>query len=299
MSDLSNNKSHKSRVVLKIGTISLTSEDRLAVGTMAKVVEVCSTLRKRGYEVIVVTSGAIDVGCKTVGIKTKPTDMARQQATAAIGQLRIMRMWGDLFASAKMLCGQALLTFDNLGELMQRKSATDTFDSLFDFGVVPIVNENDTVATFESRQRFGENDRLSAVVAALVEADWLFLLTDVDGIFTTDPKTNPDAQKINVVKDIDDLPQMADTGTDGPSYTFSSGGMATQVAAARAASDAGCRTVILHAEQPQGILEFCTEKAAGLRQHPDAVDDGIRCGVGTLILPKAHVYTPTENITCE
>lgn len=298
MADSGSLKTRKTRVVLKIGTISLTSSERLAVGTMAKIVEVCSTLRKRGYEVIIVSSGAIDIGCKTVGISTKPHDMARQQATAAIGQLRLMRMWGDLFASAKIICAQVLLTFDNLGELMQRKSVVDTFNSLFDFSVIPVVNENDTVATFESRKRFGENDRLSAVVAALVEADWLFLLTDVDGIFTRDPKTDPGATKIDVVSDIDELPKIAHTESKGPTYTFSSGGMATQVAAATAASDAGCSTVILNAEKPHGILEFCTEKAAKERvKGSKTVPDGLDSGVGTLILAKSKVYTPTEHIS--
>lgn len=287
-SSVKDTQQHKSRVVLKIGTISLTSADRLAIGTMAKVVEVCSTLRKRGFEVIIVTSGAIDVGCKTVGLKAKPIDMARQQATAAIGQLRLMRMWGDLFACAEMLCGQALLTFDNFGELMQRESAADTFNSLFDFNVVPIVNENDTVATSESRQRFGENDRLCAVVTTLVEADWLFLLTDVDGIFTTDPKKSPDAQKINIVTDIDKLPKMAYTGTDEPDYTFGSGGMAAQVAVARVASSAGCHTVIMNAERPDGILEFCTPEAARRARQPSAIADVINCGIGTIIVSKIY-----------
>lgn len=316
----------RSRVVIKIGTSSLIAGERLAVGTMARVVEICSSLRQRGFDVILVSSGAIGVGCKTIGTAAEPEEIAMKQATAAVGQIRLMRMWGDLFASASIVCGQVLLTYDNLGELIQHKSARDTFESLLKVKAIPIVNENDTVATFETRQRFGNNDRMAALVSTLVEADWLFLLShDVDGIYDADPTEVPTATRIRVVSDVDELVEQlqlgdnttttntttntsvahhgnvtaASTATSGirpgaAADVFSSGGIAAKVSAARIASASGCRTVILSAQRPDGILKHCTERAAGLKGHPDATLDGMGSGVGSLVLPKGNVYTERQ-----
>ena len=266
----------------------------MAVGTMAQIVEVCVTLRNRGFEVIIVSSGAVGVGCIVAGLTASPNDISLKQATAAIGQVRLMRMWGDLFAAAELLCGQVLLTYDNLGELIQHKSARNTFESLLKIGVVPIVNENDTVATFESRRRFGDNDRLSALVCSLVGADWLFLLTDVDAVYTANPKDNPDAKRIGIAHDIDELASLVSTG-EGAGSAFSTGGMATKLTAARIASASGCRTVILSAKNPDCVLKFCTEKAAKCLSALDVCEDGCKAGVGTLILPKGqHHETDTQ-----
>jgi glutamate 5-kinase len=248
------------RVVIKIGTNSLVHDDRLAIGVMASLVEACAELQANGHQVIVVSSGAVGVGCQRVGITSRPTNMAARQALAAVGQIRLMRMYDNLFSAAGKTCAQVLLTFENLSCASQHRNAKNTFESLLSMGVIPIVNENDTVAT--SELKFGDNDRLSAMVAALVGAQCLFLLTDVDGVYTANPKENPDAKRLEQVQDVDKLASMVSTGDDAGS-TFSTGGMATKLAAARLASAAGARTVIMSAKRSLDMLKALNGEHVG------------------------------------
>ena len=292
-----------SRIVIKIGTNSLVQADRLAIGVMANLVEACVALQEKGYQVVVVCSGAVGVGCQSMALELKPTNMAAKQALAAIGQIRLMSMFDDLFTAAKSRCAQVLLTFENLSLQGQHSNARNTFDALLGMGVVPIVNENDTVATHELK--FGDNDRLSAMVCALIGAQWLFLLTDVDGVYTANPKTDPTARRLGLVEDVDELTSLVNVG-DGAGSAFSTGGMATKLAAARLASAAGAKTVIMCAKQPLDVLTAITyystkwsSESKGTNQETNkskvnekvtetAMENTSGFPIGTLILPKGN-----------
>ena len=146
------------RVVIKIGTNSVVEAGRLSVSTIAQLVESCALIQARGFQVVIVSSGAVGVGCQALGITERPTELSKKQAMAAVGQIRLMRMYEDLFQAVGTPCAQVLLSFENLSHQDTNRNAKNTFDSLLSMGVIPIVNENDTVATQELR--FGDNDRL-------------------------------------------------------------------------------------------------------------------------------------------
>ncbi len=192
-------------IVVKIGTSSLTQSatGHLALSTLATLVETLTGLQKHGYRVVLVSSGAVGVGRDRLGLTERPRTIALKQAVAAVGQGRLMRVYDDLFSTLKQPIAQVLLT---RGDLVQRNgyvNVYNTFQQLLKLGVIPIVNENDTVAVDELK--FGDNDTLSALVASLVEADWLFLLTDVDRLYSADPRENPNAQPISLVTNMEQL----------------------------------------------------------------------------------------------
>ena len=225
--------------------------------------ETVSRLHKRGLNVVIVSSGAVGAGMFKMGFDEKPKEVAKKQALAAVGQVHLMRHYEDIFSTIGLKCAQVLLTLGNLSDRKQYVRAKNTFAALLDMGVVPIVNENDTVAVEELR--FGDNDTLSAQVAALVEAKWLFLLTDVEGLYTANPGTNPDARLIEVVDNINDL--NVDVGGAGTSV--GTGGMVTKLTAARIACAAGCKTIVCLSSRMDGVEA--------------AVLEGV--GVGTAFLP--------------
>ena len=233
----------RSIVVIKVGTSSLLKPEDgcLHLSQLCSLCETVADLHRAGHSVVLVSSGAVGAGMVKMGIKpgpTKPT-LARKQALAAIGQPHLMRYYEDVFGALGVKCAQVLLTLDNLSNRTQYGKAKRTFEQLFELGVVPVVNENDTVAVEELR--FGDNDTLSAQVAALVEAQYLFLLTDVDGLYTSNPNTNPNAKKIAVVEDINALQVDVNSGAGS---NVGTGGMVTKLTAARIASAAGCQTII-------------------------------------------------------
>ncbi|MCY7408066.1 MAG: glutamate 5-kinase, partial [Alkalinema sp. CAN_BIN05] len=180
-------------IVVKVGTSSLTNPEtgNLALSTIATLVEVLSDLRRSGHRVVLVSSGAVGVGCARLGMTERPKTIAVKQAVAAVGQGRLMRVYDDLFTEMKQPIAQVLLTRGDLVERNRYVNVYRTFHELLNLNVIPIVNENDTVAVDELK--FGDNDTLSALVASLVDADWLFLMTDVDRLYTANPRTNPDA----------------------------------------------------------------------------------------------------------
>ena len=179
------------------------------------------------WNVVLVTSGAVGFGAHRVNMVEKPKNLATLQALAAVGQMRLMRMYDDLFSHFHQPCAQVLLTYENLDTRSQYMNAKNTLKELLNLGIVPIVNENDTVAVQELR--YGDNDTLSALVAGIVDASYLFLLTDVDGLYTSNPRDNPDAKPIHVVESIRDL--KAEIGGSGSS--FGTGGMSTKITAAK------------------------------------------------------------------
>jgi glutamate 5-kinase len=240
------------KFVVKIGTSSLTQPEtgQLALSTIATLAETLSYLRRQGHQVILVSSGAVGVGCARLGLTERPRAIARKQAVAAVGQGRLMRIYDDLFTTLQQPIAQVLLTRSDLVQRSRYINVYNTFRELLELGVIPVVNENDTVAVEELK--FGDNDTLSALVASLVEADWLFLLTDVDRLYSADPRAFPDAQPITLVKHIEQLAQLqVQTGTQGSQW--GTGGMVTKIAAARIATAAGVRTVITQGRFPHNI----------------------------------------------
>ncbi|KXZ50922.1 hypothetical protein GPECTOR_14g169 [Gonium pectorale] len=238
--------------VIKVGTSSLVRPEQqtLNLTNLARICETVKLLKHEGHHVIIVTSGAVGVGCQRLGLTTKPSVLAKKQALAAVGQVHLMKFYEDFFAALGLTCAQVLLTLDNLANRSQYLNARNTFTELLAYGVIPVVNENDTVAVQELR--FGDNDTLSAQVAALVQADWLFLLTDVDCLYTANPKDDPTATPIYEVEDISRL--NADTSTRGTQW--GTGGMATKLTAGRIATAAGCTMVICNSTAPENIVKI-------------------------------------------
>ena len=231
----------KKRIVIKVGTSSLTHPETGSMDliTLEKLVRELTDLHNRGKEVILVSSGAIAVGRKTVGMKERPTKLSTKQACASIGQARLMMIYQKLFMEYNQVASQILMTKNTLVNGENRLNARNTFETLLSMGVIPIVNENDTISTYEIQ--FGDNDTLSAVVAALTQADLLILLSDIDGLFTDDPNKNPDAKFIDYVEHVDHhFEQMG----KGSASDVGTGGMSTKLKAAKLATSAGADMVI-------------------------------------------------------
>ncbi|NJO41289.1 MAG: glutamate 5-kinase [Cyanobacteria bacterium CRU_2_1] len=254
-------------LVIKIGTSSLTQPDTgfLALATIAQLVETLSRLRRQGHQVILVSSGAVGVGCARLGLTERPRTISMKQAVAAVGQGRLMRVYDDLFTSLQQPIAQVLLTRSDLVQRSRYVNAYRTFRQLLKLGVIPIVNENDTLAVDELK--FGDNDTLSAMVASLVEADWLFLLTDVDRLYSADPRYHPDAEPIVRVNKIEHLAalnvEVGDRGT-----AWGTGGMVTKIAAAQMATTAGIRTVITEGRSPHNIDRILNGEPLGTQFEP-------------------------------
>lgn len=247
--------SQKKRIVIKIGTSTITHKETGEVNLlkMEKLVRILVDLRNQGKEVVLVSSGAIGVGRKALGLKTKPTELKIKQACAAVGQARIMMIYQKLFAEYNQIPAQILMTKYTMINDISRENAQNTFCELLNMGVIPIVNENDTVSTEELKYGdFGDNDTLSAIVTALIGADLLILMSDIDGLYTDDPHKNPDAEFIDLVEEIDD--ELANMGK-GSSSSLGTGGMATKISAAKIATDAGADMVIANGEDIHTINE--------------------------------------------
>lgn len=236
----------KKRIVIKIGSSSLTHSEtgRLNLRKLEVLARELSDLRNQEKDVILVSSGAIATGVAALGMHEKPTELKGQQACAAVGQARLMMIYQKLFSEYNQLSAQILMTKNTMVNNVNRKNAQNTFNELLSLGVIPIVNENDSISTYELQnlEKFGDNDTLSAMVAALVRADLLILLSDIDGLFTDDPNTNPDAKFIDVVENLDDNLLNMGKGTSGSKV--GTGGMATKLTAAQIASAAGVDMVI-------------------------------------------------------
>lgn len=241
----------KKRVIVKIGSSSLQHKEtgKIDFYKIEHLVRELCDLRNCGMDVALVSSGAIAVGRTFMGMEERPKTIAEKQACAAVGQARLMMTYQKMFAEYHQTAGQVLMTKNTMIDLVARKNAQNTMEELFRLGVIPIVNENDTVSTYE--MQFGDNDTLSALVASLVSADLLILLSDIDGLFTDDPRENSDARLIHEVDKIDgSLFRMAkeSTGSD-----VGTGGMATKLTAAKIATKSGADMIIANAKDV-GIL---------------------------------------------
>ena len=256
------NLADKQRIVIKIGSSSLTHAQTGEVNLMKieKLVRVISDLRGQGKDVVLVSSGAIAAGRQALGRHRKPDTLAEKQAFAAVGQARLMMIYQKLFAEYNQTAAQVLLTKDTMVNDSSRYNAQNTFDELLNLGTIPIVNENDTVSTSEIPyvDSFGDNDRLSAIVAALIGADLLILLSDIDGLYTDDPRENPEAGFISLVPEI--TPEFLRMGKDTSGSDVGTGGMSAKLAAARIATDSGADMVIANGDQVDVILDIMSGK---------------------------------------
>jgi glutamate 5-kinase len=251
-------------LVVKVGTSSLTDPESggLRLSVLGGLAEVLTGLRRAGRPVVLVTSGAVGVGCTRLGLKERPTAVAMKQAAAAVGQGLLMSMYDRLFGALGQPVAQVLLTREDLVSRVRYLNARQTLLELLRLEVIPIVNENDTVATEELR--FGDNDGLSALVASLIDAEWLVLLTDVAGLYSANPHTDPEAVLLTEVREItDDLVQAA-----GGSGRWGTGGMASKLEAARVATAAGTATAITCGSEPRNILRVLKGETVGTRFVP-------------------------------
>ena len=249
------------RIVIKIGSSSLTHAEtgRLNLAKMEHLVRQLSDLHNQGMDVCLVSSGAIAVGRAAMGVKERPSETSVKQACAAVGQAKLMMVYQKLFAEYSQTAGQILLTKNTMVNPVSRANAKNTFDELFHLGVIPVVNENDTVSTYE--MQFGDNDTLSALVASMVGADLLILLSDIDGLYSDDPRSNPDARFVSLVPEI--TPEFLDMGKSTSSSDVGTGGMSAKLAAARIATDSGADMVIANGDQVEVILDIMAGKEKG------------------------------------
>lgn len=247
------------RIVVKVGTSTLTySTGKTNIRRMHKLVSVLSDIVNSGIEVALVTSGAIGVGVGKLGLKEKPADLPGRQAAATIGQCELMFMYDKLFGEYGHTVGQLLITKSDVENDERRENLINTFNKLFDFGAIPVINENDSVAVEEIV--YGDNDSLSAIVARLINADALIILTDIDGLYDADPTENEEAKLIPVVTVIDeDLYAIA----GGRGSTLGTGGMVTKLHAAEIAIDAGIDTIVMNGENPTEIYKALDGKQVG------------------------------------
>lgn len=247
---------YKRRVVVKIGSSSLQHVQTGDINyiKIEKLVRELCDLRNQGMDVCLVSSGAIAVGRKAFGLLERPKDNAAKQACAAVGQARLMMTYQKMFSEYNQTAAQILMTKNTILNPVARENAHNTFDELFRMGAIPVVNENDTVSTYE--MQFGDNDTLSALVASLIGADLLILLSDIDGLYTDDPRKNPEAKLVEIVDKMDehyDSMAKASTGSD-----VGTGGMATKLTAARIATESGADMIIANG-QNVGIIHEIVE----------------------------------------
>lgn len=232
----------KQRIIIKIGSSSLTHKNTgaLDLTKLEILIREISNIRNMGKDVIVVSSGAIAVGSSAAGFVGKPDNIAEKQACAAIGQAKLMMIYQKLFAEYGQMAAQVLLTKYTITNPVSRDNAYNTFQELLKLGAIPIVNENDTVSTYEIQ--FGDNDTLSALVSSLIGADLLILLSDIDGLFTDDPHENPNAKFIDLVEELDD--HFLKMGKESTGSKVGTGGMSTKLMAAKIATTSGADMVI-------------------------------------------------------
>ncbi|MCI9137624.1 MAG: glutamate 5-kinase [Lachnospiraceae bacterium] len=259
----------KKRVVVKIGSAALHHEatGRLNLGKVERLVRELCDIRNQGIDVCLVSSGAIAVGRTVIGLKERPENISTKQACAAVGQSRLMMTYQKMFSEYHQTAGQILMTKGTMLDNVSRKNAQNTFEELFRLGIIPVVNENDTISTYE--MQFGDNDTLSALVASLVGADLLILLSDIDGLFTDDPHSNPDAELIQVVDELDERVISMAKGTTGSDV--GTGGMETKLTAAKIATRSGVDMVIANGEDVSIIHQIFEGEFVGtlFREHRD------------------------------
>lgn len=249
------------RVVIKVGTSTLTHQNgNINIRRIEMLCKVISDLKNSGLEIILVSSGAIAMGVGKLGLKNKPQDIPSKQAAAAIGQCELMYVYDKLFQEYNHTIAQILMTGADFENEERYENFRNTLDRLLEFGVLPIINENDTIATAEIK--VGDNDTLSAITAISINADILILLSDIDGLYTADPRQNPDATLIPLVNEIDDhiLELAGSAGTE-----LATGGMVTKLHAAQLCMNEGLDMIIANGSNPSVLYDIFDGKLIGTR----------------------------------
>ncbi len=251
------------RIVIKVGTSTLAHQTGLLnLRRVEQLVRVISDLKNAGLELVLVSSGAIGVGMGKIGLSSRPNDIPSKQACAAIGQCELMYIYDKYFSEHNHVVSQVLLTEDVVRDQIRKRNVINTFNRLLEYGVIPVVNENDTVSTDEIDDggRFGDNDTLSAIVAELVGADALIILTDVDGLYNKDPSCNPDARLISRVNRIDDSIRALAGSHAGKLGT---GGMVTKLNAAEMVMKQGKLMGLINGADPNNLYDLFDGKERG------------------------------------
>ena len=255
------NISEKKRIVIKLGTSTLAHKTgKLNIRRMNNLVRVISDLHNSGKEIIMVSSGAVGLGAGKLGLAERPRETRFKQAVAAIGQCELMHVYDDMFAKYSVTVAQILLTKTIINNPNHCENFKNTVESLVEMGVIPIVNENDTIAIDELELEIGENDSLSALVASLSGADLLLILSDIDGLYDDDPRTNLDAKPITVVEEI--TPEI-ESVAGGAGTNLGTGGMSTKINAAKIAVEAGIDMVIMNGNAPELLYDLFENKEIG------------------------------------
>lgn len=253
------------RIVIKVGTSTLTYDTgKINFSRIDKLARIISDLSNQGKEVILVSSGAIGVGVDKMKLLEKPKTIREKQAAAAVGQCELMHMYSKFFSEYGHIVAQILLTRDIMGDDNCRKNVVNTFETLLENGVVPIVNENDSVSVVEikigQKDTFSENDTLSAIVAKLTQADLLVILSDIDGFYDSDPRKNPDSKLLSVIEEI--TPEI-EACADGAGTKRGTGGMVTKLTAAKIATKAGVDVILTNGSHPEAIIDILSGEKIG------------------------------------
>ena len=249
------------RIVVKVGTSTLAhSTGRMNIRHVEDLVKVLSDLKNAGHEMILVSSGAIGMGVGKLNLPGKPSDMPTKQAAAAVGQCELMYTYDRLFLQYNHTVAQILLTGEDVEHSERRENFENTMERLLELGSLPIINENDTVATAEIK--VGDNDTLGAIVARCVKADLLVLLSDIEGLYTADPRKDPSAKLIPVVEEV--TPEI-EALAGGVGSGLATGGMATKLRAAKMVAEVGCDMIITNGEHPEVLYDIAGGKAVGSR----------------------------------
>ena len=253
------NRKDVKRIVVKVGTSTLTYDTgKINIRRMSKLAQVLSDLKNAGIEVALVTSGAIGVGVGKLGLKERPKDTPGRQAAATVGQCELMFLYDKFFGEFGNITGQLLVTKDDFEDEERHRNLHNTFIKLFEYGALPIVNENDSVAVDEIV--FGDNDSLSAHVAKIIDADTLIILTDIDGLFSANPAVDENAVLISCVDKItDDILALA----GGSGSNRGTGGMITKLHAAQIATESGINTVVMNGSDPEEIYKLIDGRQIG------------------------------------
>ena len=247
------------RIVVKIGTSTLAhATGHLNIRRVEQLCKVISDIKNAGHEVIVVSSGAIGMGVGKLGLRERPKDIPTKQAAAAVGQCELMYTYDMLFGQYNHTVAQLLITGDDVENEQRHQNFSNTLNRLLELGAIPIINENDTVATSEIV--IGDNDTLSAIVAESIKADKLVLLSDIDGLYTADPHKNPDAKLISVVNKLDEsIYALAGVSSSNQG----TGGMVTKLQAAKICMACGCDMIITNGEKPENLYDIFDGQTVG------------------------------------
>lgn len=247
------------RIVVKVGTTTLTHESgKLNMDRIEKLARVLTDLNNKGKEIVLVSSGAIGVGANRLNLDRGEITLQEKQAAASVGQAILMKIYQKFFGEYNQTVSQILLTKNVVDDLVGKQNAENTMETLLELKVIPIVNENDTISTFE--MQFGDNDSLSALVACLVKADLLILLSDIDGLFTADPRKNPDAK---IISEVEEVTREIESLASGSGSKLGTGGMVTKLTAAKICGREGIETVIANGEDPRILYDILEGEETG------------------------------------